>query len=653
MSFLTEPNKDALIVSPGLVSSPPRQGLLGAFEASIDAQVRYGNQFGAAIALRDEEEANLKLIRSLGEQPPEPLDTGMFGLSPGTARYSEFRDAYVKMDPREVQGIMGTRNEYLKALKAKYPEAGIKTYDDMFTAVQTKSDDARARAAKDKDLGGAIGSFLGGAVGFLDPRTNPLGFASIAVGGFGPTAAVRIGVEALAQAGAQAVQLPGSFANERSLGGDPTLEEGIASVLYAGLGGALFRGAGEGIGALGRRAFSDAPLPPVEPPTPPAAFKPLSGVDAVIANMDRTRIGTTRSVLDFEHVSQQLEAWDGPTPNNLRPPTDVRLPWEGPTPGEPLTNVRIKSTLGVGETLDEVARRLDPQAFNIYDKLIEREKQVRGILAKEDTPQAQALTAARSTIDVALETATARLAAAKTVKQQAKIQEEITALRAQAAQMAPARPTAILHEHVSSGVVGRRAELQRLETSINELRPTITRAYARAQDKWHVYEDQRAQIQAMMDARAKTLEAPRNIEGTIEGASKAFRQTDPALLAPDTSAAMARVNSLMDDPRIAARVPDDADAADVLTISIDENLKIIDEALEAFTKSTADLLAQAKGSEIFLQGVDVPLNLDGNTIHVVDAITGETKQLTVRDFLAEIQKDSDALAAVNVCAKPL
>lgn len=625
MSFWDTPNPDALTITPSLISAGPRLGFLGALEASLDEQTRYSNAFGGAIALQDEEAANRIRISALGETAPPPLDTGLFGTAAPTHRYSEFRDAYTAMDPRPLADIVGDRNTQLNALKAKYPNAGILTYDDMVTAVQAKSDAARRRAAADKDFLGGFGAFVGTSLGFFDPRTNPLGFAALGVsapasiGGVAIGAAARIGLEGVLQAGVQAAQTPLAQANQRSLGGNPTTEDALLGIALAGIGGAAFRGIGEGVS----RWFVHTPTDPAPPPPKPVerlpseavqTAAPLSAVDRVIANIEgaNTRIGRTRIEGDINFAADQLGSWSV-LPHEVVPPTEVRLPWDGK-----FTAPEIRSLVGAGETLDEVARRLDPETFRIYDALAVRRDQIRGILTVTDSPEARAILAARSTVDTALDSARAKLAAATTPKQIAKATAEVTALEEQAGKM----KVGSIPETTGSPanyVADLRAELVKADQNMRDLAPTVTRAYARAQGKWNVYEDQRAQIQAMIDGNKHQL-GP-----ILEGAAKLAKE---APVATPTSA-----------------------VAGPLKEAVETGTKATEEAVAQYSSVVEKALSDANVDKtLSIEGIDTKLHLDNDKLIVpTEDGTGE-REISVRQLLEETREDADTLKAVGSCS---
>ena len=184
-------NDDALSTPADNISQGRRLGFLAAFEASYDEQTRYYSQFGAEVSLREEEQENVQRIRRIGAKPPPSLNSNEDGLFSGmtggldSAPYRDYMSGIVSGDDDGIYKALGDRDDKLRALQQQYPNAGIRTYDDMFKTVREKSDAARRRASLDTTLGGMVGSFAGAAVGGVNPVVNPLAFATLPVGAFG------------------------------------------------------------------------------------------------------------------------------------------------------------------------------------------------------------------------------------------------------------------------------------------------------------------------------------------------------------------------------------------------------------------------------------------------------------------------------------
>ena len=108
------------------------------------------------------------------------------------------------------------------------------------------SDSRRATGA------GAVGGFTGDVGGSFTVN-DPFNLATIPFGGFGKSVAMRIGTEALTQAG---ISLADQYAfvrpEKQAWGQEFSNEDALKGALYAGVGGALFRGGAEAIPAAAR-----------------------------------------------------------------------------------------------------------------------------------------------------------------------------------------------------------------------------------------------------------------------------------------------------------------------------------------------------------------------------------------------------------------
>lgn len=620
MSYWDTINPDSRTVD--TPSSGPRLGFLGSLEASYDEQTRYANSFGQAIALQDEEQANRTRIAGLGETAPEPLDTGLLGAAPPTHRYTEFRDAYSQMDPRPVDEILGERNKQLEALKAKYPDAGILTYNEMMDAVRQKSDTARRRAnTQEEGFLGRVGGFIGGAAGFMDPKTNPLGFATLALpGGFGESVLTRIAAEGLAQATAQAVQTPGSIANERALGGNPTADDALFGILAAGVGGALFRSVGEGVAGAGRRWFRSSADDPAPSPPEPAPERPAAPVqttrafpdamDTIIAHIEgaNTRLGRSRILADIDAAGEQLASWST-LPEDVRPPTSVRLPWLDKIEGPDITPSAI------GETIDELARRVDPQTFALYDKAIIKQGELKAHLAEMVDMKLQADKRAHADIYNTVNTMYEALSRAKSTAERTQIRKDIRTFKSEQAAKLTGGASKLIADYIDA----------LKKKTVEDLTPMLTRAYARAQGKWDVYEAQRAEIKRMVEAGRPVV----SNQALFDNAMKASKT-------PDAAPAQSTLSRAVSEP---------------LPKAVEIEAKQTEATTFQFRQSIAQTLAK-EGDEALLtvEGTKTPLHLDKDTITIPNEDGSGERTISIRQMLQEAQEDTDMAAAVGSCS---
>lgn len=649
-------NEDELSVAPESVSAGRRLGFLGSFEAAYDEQVRYGSQFGAEVALRYEEQENIQRIRKAGGKPPKSLndnEDGIFGgMTAGldSAPYADYMRNVLDNNQDVLSSRLGGRDAELTKLKELYPEAGIRTYDEMFGDVRKKSDAARKENARPSTIPGMVGAFAGAAVGGLDPRTSPLSFLTLPVGAVGKTVFGRVASQGAGQGAIEAVaQLSGVRENQRLLGGDPSFLDSALAVGGAAVGGAALQGVGEGVGRALKWWRStptdpapDLPAPSAAPPievvaAPQRPGAPVTYDEWLIRNAIAGRVAppdlgvlgrrtTARfAAADLEHVQSRLDDWSGPKPWEIPPPTETRIPVEGRRPELPKTEVRSP-----GETVDDIARRIDPETFRIYDKLVaEKDVSRRSIddfaaMRNEEVRASVAdITAEIDGLKAKLPDATRRLAK--------KYEERIAVLEKERADKVTAAT-----QGDSPAMIVYREQLMRADEKMRDLAPAVTRAYARAQGKWDVYEAQRREIADMMN------------EGTFTpGGGKPMSDFLPDNLPPVVPRTIA--DSI---PELRTRLPNpDAPAVDTVRQVMTEQQKVIDDAIASYQKNTASLI-QKVGDEalIEVEGRSIKLHLDKDTVTVPTLEGTGTRDISIRDLLKETESDNDMLKAVTTCS---
>lgn len=655
MDFLPV-NQDALGVPLSLVSSGKRLGFLGAFEAQFDEASKYSSQFGAEVMLRDDEQENVQRVRRAGGKAPKLLDNTENSVIYDTTPYADYMRAMQSEDDNGIYARLGDRDDQLRALQRQYPDAGIRTYEEMYSGVRDRARSIVREAQRDTTVMGAIGGFVGGMAGAVDPRTNPLNFATLGVGGFGQTAARRIAVQGFGQGAIEAVnQFTGARENQRMLGGDPTLASSFAQIGGAAIGGAVIQGVGEGlawgVGRWFRSTPADvAPEPPapvrpaaapanvvpaapvVEPPARavgPAyddwlirgavtgAFEPQSGAGR--------RSAARAAAADVEHAAVHLNAWDGPEPWRIPPPTSTRLPTLG-DPGANAPRIEVKYP-----SLDDAARAVDPETFRVWDKLTAQQERFRGLVARinealNNNPAYKALLAQADDLR-------GQLTRARSDKSKAAIQTRLTRVERDMEDMLKGAP-----------VVAQRTELQerlvKIDADMRDLAPTVSRAYARAESKWGVHEARRADIERSLDEwNNPDTTGMRRVEKGL-----------PAEPPPEVFTPRPRFESVPELKAGVARVNPDKPAVDEVARVMQEQKKIIDDAI-ADIQSRAPKLIEAKGEEavIELEGRQVKLNLDEKL--VVDNAAGDgTREVSVRQLMREITEDNDKLQAVTTCS---
>jgi hypothetical protein len=707
VSIWDNPNPDAMSGEPSQATAGRRVGFLENVERGFESASFYRSQFGVENALREQEYENVQRIRNTGEDAPSTIDpeaADRFGTY-GWLSYIETHDPYTDYLQRNKAGAYNTgdrmRDDKLRDLQAKYPDAGIKTYDEIYRDLRDRAELLRRQETRPAGFSGNVGWFLGEAGGSVDPRTNPFNFATLPVGGFGKTALTRILSQAGGQAGIEAIdQITGVRENQRLLGGDPSVAESVMQVATTGLGAGALQGVGEGLGFLGRRWFRNVPGDPSPPPPPiperterpsllalphiiaPAPtrlleYKPMRAhgediitppppkqltyqprpfdisaeADAALSKAVKEVAGTSRfgkqgAIADMTHVRTALNDFAGPMPWEIPPPTYTRMGKESP---RKLPDIMREAP---GETVDQVARRLDPDTMRVYDKHAARKAELRAeIEARKGMRAEMRAQEAKPLLD---EVATLKERMAKVSKRnQKKYAERIAVLEQQAEGIRNGNIKADVEE------TSLRLRLQKVDESMRDLAPAVSRAYARAQKKWEVYDAQAKQIDAMI------------AEGRTEMPPVAdFDKAEAAINAPRTLGD--RVPELSSPT--AKPIPKGVDAVDEVSRIQGETAKMQDAQLEQFQQvykvydATLDAKpiregeakpapkAKAKGAEaepppdeLTIQGYETPLHLDDD--HVMWTYEdGRVAELSVRELFQELNENREVLKAITSCS---
>ena len=671
MTAWGETNRDALTLAPDEVSRGKRLGFLEAYDAAWQEQFSYLSQWGAEYELMNMEEENLQRARSVGaavnvgrlkDDYPE-ADIRNIGMLPDADKLPQGRDGqptqwkpYTETMRSLIDGAplpkgAAARDKELQKLKEQFPDAGIMTYADMYGAVRAKSDRARMRASRDTSWAGTVGWFIGGMVGGLDPRTNPINFLALPVGGVGSSATSRIATQGAGQGLAETVaQFTGARENQRLLGGDPTATDTALAIGGAAVGGAAIQGVGEGLGWAARRWFRNTPDDPAPPaPEAPKAdpapsvktvdqaeaqlaqrMKPTLEGEAAITKAVRESIGKGSSTLrgarsDFFHMREQLSRFDGPQPWEVTPPTNTRLPTDVADVSVP--RFEPKSP---GETLDDIARRIDAETFRVYDNLQKRIGQARALVEHH-----------RALRDIEVDKSTAELRAeiskleAKlkdaNKRQTKKINEKLPELKKQLADT-EGRAKATDSEAMATN----RSEVMRIDEKMRDLAPAVSRAYSRAQGKWEVQQQTLKDVQKMIsEGRQELQPTPSPVIDKAEAV--VFSKPTVADSAPELRSTLAKP------------VTEGTDAIDEVQRVAKEILKQSDEQLEKLRTDIGKLI-KGEGDEavIQLEGYKEPIKLS-ETI-VTEAEDGTVRELTVRELLESIDEDAEVLKAVGTCS---
>jgi predicted nucleic acid-binding Zn-ribbon protein len=600
MSFWDTP-QTGFGLAPEQVAVGPKLGILGAFERAYKETTQLNSQYGAEMMLRDLEQANRKKIFDAGLVPPPSLEPEEGDTVPKDRiqnPFAHFSTSYYTDYMRT--GSAGDRDDKLRKLRAERPDLGIQTYDEMRTKMQEDAQQRRKEAAFPQTYPGAVAGFAGGLVGAFDPRYNPLNVATLGVGGFGENIATRLATEAGAQGALQAVQqgadqFTGVAENRKFLGiPDPTFGERALSVAEAAAGGALFRAGGEAIGAGARGArrwFGNEPHdpapplpePPVRPPeAPPEAPRPLpidvppalemairaAGDDPLAA----TRLGRGRVAADIALAARHLDDWAGPLPRDI-PTTDTRLPQSPDITPKMFDPANYTHDFSV----DELARKADPEVFRIYDKLVAQREDFKRTV--DEFNRLRELELGITKIDNEIDALSERnlrrgakgqpyLPPREVKKNEARIAE----LKAQREEILKAQPVD------SPGANVARENWVQADNEIRKLQPAVARAYARAEGKWKVYDEQNKAIAQMMaEGRPHLPETPSSLPEKIPDLPP---RPQLSTFAPEIVDPRA--------PNAEGKIPD-KDAAETVLRVQGEHVKEYDKAIEDFQKTAGKL----------------------------------------------------------------
>ncbi len=695
MSIFDTPNGDAYTIAPDQAARGPRLGFMDSFDASFEVQARTASLLGIQKSFRDVEQRQQKKMRDAGITPPDSLDdsetggSGPFGMAQfRQGRYDAVAQSIMEGGGWYTDDMVKDRDEKLKKLQKEHPELGIKTYGEMFKDVQAEGQEALKRASLPTTFGGTVGGFLGGMVGGLDPRTDPLNVASfiatLPLGG--GTVIARAGAQGAAQAVTEAANISIGVDAKGLVTGTPTTPgENVARVGMAAAGGVGGQLIGEGVAAGVRRAvtgkwFADVPpgaipsrdIPPLDdmtrgilddlergverrmPPDRPfrdypdfEAFARSQGYD--MANpYGPSRQAFLRNAADIEYVGRELNRWDGPQAHAIAARTETALP-EGGRGGVRYDDVYQRYVDGI-EDVDTIARRLDSDLFRLYDKL----------------------EAKRSEMRAAIETEAEQLR---------------TFQRPDAFFERTAEPQRLRE-------IEARAELQKVDAEMRDLAPLVSRAYAAAEKEWRAGAANDFAVQRFLKGvedrsgwRARGDGQPSLTEQPPKAAPVA-----PPL--PVRNIADAVPLSVLTHEQQAKLRPGQHDAADRVAVAVKDSLDVADRNVDSFMgdvrkvvkmdakelqaaqKTARDKLAAAEKAVVdaekkgdvsqklsqaeavkkaqqeldALTGITMP---DGTRLDFKDTmIDADGKEITVRQYLQEMDKDVDALNAVRTCSLP-
>lgn len=657
MSFYTSVNEEATRIPIADASTGPEVGAFDAIKRAWQYGSLYESQFGVRMDIVYQERENEQRIAKAGGKIPAslfPIEGGgedITGMRPRDfSQADKMVEAINNNDERAYSATVGDRDIELAKLQKQYPDAGIKTYAQMYSDMQGRYQKMKAGIGREYTLGGDIGWIAGEMASSLRPDVNPISALTTPLGGAGKTALGRIATQGGAQAAAQALEeVTGVRANKRLLREDPTVGESVSNVLIAGLGGAGLQGLGElgyvAFKGASRRWFKSAPNDPAPAPEPlPAPEAPPVYKEPVLQEMPtltaeanakltravRETIGNGNANMrvaraDFDFMGRELQRWDGPEPWAVPPNTFSR-------PILPSENVSIRTDFkakSAGETLDEMVRRLDPETFRVFDKLAQDKKlardQVETALAARNVDVEKELVPMRariSELEEKLDNANRR---------KSKIyNEQIKEARGQLA----AREAELLGADTNSAAIYRQ-QVMKADEAMRDMAPAVSRAYARAQGKWELRESQRMQIEDMITKGETSIDRigpPRPT--VVDKAQMELTRVPLHEKIPELSAG----RSIRKDGE---------DAADVVKRVHTEEAKLEEIAADSFTARIPEALKEG-GVKLDVDGAEHAINLDEEITIAGD--DGLAKKTTIRAMLQEVHEYDEVMKAVSTCS---
>ncbi len=668
MSFLSEASKDAVSIAPESAATGRRVGFLESFATAWEEQTRAAAMYGIENQMWQLDNEQVRAMREAGIEDVPVLSPDSIGFwtdtlpapGAGVERYLDVARYYV--DGAE-PGFAGELQEYdtrIEELRQQYPQLNLRTSREMWDTVQSQAQQyEQAAISNRRDWGGEIGAFIGGSVAAMNPRTDPLNFITLGVGGVGRTALGRIGSQFGAQGLVEGInQITGVQEQRRLLGLEYGLGDAVSRVAGAAVGGAAIQGVGEAVGFGLRRWFRSTPNDVALPPTPEVLNRPaLPDTSAVppraipadetlaAAKLTRapetyidylheqsplsaTRAGRARTVLDLDYMTTRLQEWGGERPWEVAPKTDTMttLPRSDFVAMPDITRMVEQSQV------DEIARRVDPDTFRRYDDLAQRKQTYRRWLDElSDTRDADI----QARIDAVDDKIFQLAARADEVggRRAAKLRKDIAALEAEKAQI-----VAESAAKETPDMARVRRALMVDDEKMRDLAPLVSRAYARAQQKWtNTRADREAVLQMMREGRTDYRPDPQ-----AQRVANDLPEVVPMTLAD-------RAPILQEAHKVAGRVARDADAADVAAAIVAENMKTIDDALDNYRASLDGLIGAEKNGEITLANGQ-KLNLDRDKIFVPNEEGTGGREISVRQLLEQNKMDEYELEAVGTCS---
>lgn len=236
-----------------------------AFDIGYEQQYRVDSPLSLEYELMDAWKANVRALeRTIGAPVNTQVAFNRFGATTNILEdqgvYSDYL-AYMQdgsmPDDRASGNVRKARLQRMIDINEQLKETGGRTFEDIFAEVAKMQQGVEAESNAVSGFVGTAGQLIGSIAGAFSER-DPITLATLPIGGFGRTAAMRIATEMGIAGGVTALTDATMVNPNRAAAG---LEERsvMAEALYAAAGAGVFQGAFEGIGKLVSRVTNAGP----------------------------------------------------------------------------------------------------------------------------------------------------------------------------------------------------------------------------------------------------------------------------------------------------------------------------------------------------------------------------------------------------------
>lgn len=281
------------------------------YRADLESARRMDAHYALEYEYREALARNRREVTRLTGQAPPEREGDTISLAPYLQRARAY-EGEGTLSPELAQ-----EDEAYAALKQK--NARVQTPREVFNRLQQQLQAVEARAAdigSRATLSGMIGGFAGAVVGAFSER-DPVNVATLGLGGFGKTLAVRVLSEAGVNSAVEAInQFTGVTENRRLLGLETSTEQALLNVAAAGVGAGLLRGGGElgasAVKSIGKKAVELSKLLPSEllqqlRASPAMKERPAPSVRATETALEREAVFEERAKPVGDAIAEQAK----------------------------------------------------------------------------------------------------------------------------------------------------------------------------------------------------------------------------------------------------------------------------------------------------------------------------------------------------------